>query len=353
VYELLVGQVAVLSSEMLSSQVTLQLLNALKASKMYREDQHSYILYPDRNLPGFLKKNCISADRIKNSQLIARLVENHDPALIVQDENGVYHFNGTFRNAKDVNAALNSLKKHAQYADLVDKDSALISGLFEEIFDHQSFTGRSGTFFAYEGLGSIYWHMVSKLLLAVQENYFEAIEAGEDAEIITQLAEKYYDIRQGIGFNKTPDVYGAFPTDPYSHTPAGQGAKQPGMTGQVKEEVLTRLGEMGLFVQDGEIIFDPVLLRESEFLKQDEVFRYIDISGQRQEITLSAGSLAYTFCQVPVVYSSLDSNKIKVVFSDGNIHEITGNRLESAISRHIFKRDGYINRITVFTKAGL
>ena len=32
--------------------------------------------------------------------------------------------------------------------------------------------------------------------------------------------------------------------DPYSHTPGGAGAKQPGMTGQVKEEVITRLGEL-------------------------------------------------------------------------------------------------------------
>ena len=39
------------------------------------------------------------------------------------------------------------------------------------------------------------------------------------------------------------------------------------MTGQVKEEILTRLGEMGLFVKDGKITFHPVLLREEEFLK--------------------------------------------------------------------------------------
>ena len=35
--------------------------------------------------------------------------------------------------------------------------------------DHTRFTGRSGTFYGYEGLGCIYWHMVSKLLLATQE----------------------------------------------------------------------------------------------------------------------------------------------------------------------------------------
>ena len=58
------------------------------------------------------------------------------------------------------------------YAGLVKRESGQVLGLYERLFDHQSFTGRSGTFFAYEGLGSIYWHMVSKLLLAVQETFF-------------------------------------------------------------------------------------------------------------------------------------------------------------------------------------
>ena len=108
--------------------------------------------------------------------------------------------------------------------------------LFEDVFHHAEFTGRSGTFFAYEGLGSIYWHMVSKLLLAVQETIIRT--RGESST--SALMEKYADIRKGLSFNKTPDVYGAFPTDPYSHTPKGQGARQPGMTGMVKEEILTR-----------------------------------------------------------------------------------------------------------------
>ena len=59
--------------------------------------------------------------------------------------------------------------------------------MFENVFHHNEFTGRSGTFFAYEGLGSIYWHMVSKLLLAVQETILrtrdEAIHPGADGKI--------------------------------------------------------------------------------------------------------------------------------------------------------------------------
>jgi hypothetical protein len=350
---MLEGQVAVLSSGELTAQEAIDLFNALRTSALYREDQHSYILYPNKDLPGFLTKNCISAEQVKDSELITKLVEGGDTRLMTRDENGQYHFNGTFRNAKDVKAVLNVLEKDPEYAEFTRKESERILSLFEEVFDHQSFTGRSGTFFAYEGLGSIYWHMVSKLLLAAQENYLQALKRGEDAGVVEQLAEHYYDVRKGIGFNKSPDVYGAFPTDPYSHTPAGQGAKQPGMTGQVKEEVLTRLGEIGLFVESGEIVFNPVLLKNREFLTQEQSFHYFDITGQQQEISLPAGSLAYTFCQVPVVYHSSDSTRIEVIFSNGNADEITANRIGAAISRHIFKRDGYINRITVFTKAGL
>ena len=78
--------------------------------------------------------------------------------------------------------------------------------LFETTFNHRAFTGRSGTFFAYEGLGSIYWHMVSKLLLAAQECYQQAVDEGVDTAVIEALAAAYYDIRAGIGFNKSPDV---------------------------------------------------------------------------------------------------------------------------------------------------
>ena len=45
------------------------------------------------------------------------------------------------------------------------------------------------------------------------------------------------------------------------------------MTGQVKEEILTRLGEMGLFIEDGKVTFDPLLLRKEELLKEPQEFK--------------------------------------------------------------------------------
>jgi hypothetical protein len=315
---------------------------------MYRADQHSYLLYPDRDLPGFMHKNQLPLDQVQSSALIAALVESGDRTLVVRDENGTCHFNGSFRNARDVERALAELGRREPYAALVDAESDQILATFEEVFNHSAFTGRSGTFFAYEGLGSIYWHMVSKLLLAVQETFFRADARGEAQATVQALADAYYDIRQGIGFNKPPDVYGAFPTDPYSHTPAGQGAKQPGMTGQVKEELLTRMGELGVFVERGVLSFHPALLRRQEFTSTATVFEYIDVRGQRQSIELPAGSLAYTFCQVPIVYLTTDESKIEVRYSDGRIDEVTGCGLDTEISQHILRRDGLIKQLTVW-----
>ncbi|HEX3053682.1 MAG TPA: hypothetical protein VHP83_23690, partial [Aggregatilineaceae bacterium] len=203
----------------------------------------------------------------------------------------------------------------------------------------------------YEGLGSIYWHMVSKLLLAVQETIFAADQSGDEAR--TALIDVYYDIRAGLGFNKTPDVYGAFPTDPYSHTPGGQGAKQPGMTGMVKEEVLTRIGEVGLVIKQGQITFNPVLLRAEEWLSTPSALRYFDVAGQEASINVPANALAYTFCQVPVIVYAADEARIDVTLHDGSIQTITGHSLGPELSSRIFLRDGAVRQITVFINTSI
>ncbi len=340
-YEMLEGQVAILSSEMLSGEELLALLTSLRNSKLYRSDQHSYILYPDRDLPGFLAKNTITPDQVSGLTLVSELVKAQDTSLLVRDEDGNYHFSGQLHNIKDVTRALDALPNH--YAGLVQSDAQKINILFEDIFHHNEFTGRSGTFFAYEGLGSIYWHMVSKLLLAVQETILRT--RGESST--KALIEKYTDIRKGLSFNKTPGVYGAFPTDPYSHSPKGQGAKQPGMTGMVKEEILTRQMELGFSVENGKITFDFLLLDKEEFLTAPTIFDYWNVDGQKEQIELPAGSIFYSICQVPIILKAFEEPCITVHFSDGSIQPINGHVLDAAISRHIFQRDGIVHHMVV------
>ncbi|MCP4362966.1 MAG: hypothetical protein GY796_33590 [Chloroflexi bacterium] len=348
-YLMLEGQVALLSSGMLTPAEALLLLHNLRHSDLYRADQHSYMLYPNRRLPGFRQKNNVTAAQVANSRLVETLAAAGDVRLLIQDEVRMFHFNGRFRNADDVAQTLDTLAKEPVYADLVDAERTFILDLFETTFNHRASTGRSGTFFAYEGLGSIYWHMISKLLLAAQECYQQSVGEGVDTAVSDALAAAYYDIRAGIGFNKTPDVYGAFPTDPYSHTPMGSGARQPGMTGQVKEEILTRWGELGVSVQRGMLYFAPLLLRSDEFLPLAGDFSYVDIAGEMQTILLPPDSLAFTICQTPIVYTRGDNEQIDVIDRNGRSATILGNCLTAVATQHILNRDGQVQlvRITV------
>jgi hypothetical protein len=346
-YPTLEGQVAILSSGLLAPDEALALWRNLRQSDLFRADQHSYMLYPHRQLPGFRQKNNIPAEKVADSPLVSALAGNGDSRLLALDDVGVFHFNGRFRNAHDVTLVLDDLAQEPAYADLVAAERAFILDLFEEIFNHRAFTGRSGTFFAYEGLGSIYWHMVSKLLLAVQECYQSALANGADTVVIEGLAAAYDDIRAGLGFNKSPDVYGAFPADPYSHTPWGNGARQPGMTGQVKEEIMARWGELGVRVQTGQIHFEPTLLHDDEFLTEPAGFDCIDVAGQRQTVALPSNSLAFTFCQTPIIYTRADVAQIEVVYRDGRSSFISGEILDPSISRHILSRNGSINWVHV------
>lgn len=346
-YLMLEGQVALLSAGMLTPAEALKLLQSLRQSDLYRADLHTYMLYPNRALPGFMQKNNVSADQVAGSALVAALTAAGDNRLLIRDEAGIYHFSGDFRNAHDAAAVLDELAKEPAYAAAATAERAFILDVFETTFNHRAFTGRSGTFFAYEGLGSVYWHMVSKLLLAAQECYLHAEEEMAGPALVSALADAYYDIRQGLGFNKTPAEYGAFPADPYSHTPMGGGARQPGMTGQVKEEILTRSGELGVSVRNGALHFRPTLLKHEEFLAEPGHFTYIDGDAGARTITLPPGSLAFTVCQTPVVYALGNEARIEVVYRDGRTATLAGDRLDPPTSRLIFDRDGQVERLNV------
>jgi len=346
--EMLEGQVAALSAGYLSAKEALALLDGLKSSALFREDQYSYILYPNKELPRFEKKNNIPSDKVMQSDLLKQLVNDGNAQVIEKDVLGNYHFNGSFNNANSLKEALANLPE--SYQSLIEKDTKYLLDVFEQIFDHKSFTGRSGTFFGYEGLGSIYWHMVSKLLLAVQENCLLAVNTNEDDVIIGKLFEHYYEINAGIGVHKSPELYGAFPTDPYSHTPATKGAQQPGMTGQVKEDILSRFGELGVFVKKGEIVFNPRLLQTKEFLKTSDTFTFIDINGEKQSIELDANSLCFTYCQVPIIYKLSDKDNLKVVFNNSKQIKSDTLKIDWNTSKSIFERKGEVSQIHVSVK---
>jgi hypothetical protein len=340
-YEMLEGQVAALSSGALSAQDSVELLDALRLSRLYRADQNTFVLYPDRKLPGFLEKNNIPSGAITKSRPLKAMIKSGDRRIVVQDLNGVAHFNAAFRNGALLKAALKTIA-------LPQEESAQILALYEEVFDHQSFTGRSGTFYKYEGLGCVYWHMVSKLLLAVQEVLNQAACAGEDPALIDRIASHYHEIREGIGVHKSPELFGAIPTDPYSHTPGFAGAQQPGMTGQVKEDLISRLGEMGVAVADGKLCFHRQLVSRDEFLTESRLFHFYDLNGQQCSLKLDSGSMAFTTCQIPVVAHQSGPRRIDITRANSSCSTVHALELDAATSAAIFERTGAIRRIDVF-----
>ena len=235
-------------------------------------------------------------------------------------------------------------------------DGREILDIYEEVFHHRSFTGRSGSFCKYEGLGCIYWHMVSKLLVCVGELSARAgadvgrgADAG-DAEALARLESAYREIREGLGAHKDPAVYGAFPTDPYSHTPSFIGVQQPGMTGQVKEDLISRLAELGAQVEAGRLRFAPSFAAKDEVLREEREFRYVDANGSDRSARIEVGCYAFTICQVLVVVHRFASGdaRVEVTRADGNVEAVQGSVLDDATSACVFDRSGQVLRLDVF-----
>ena len=311
-YEMLEGQVAILSSGYLSPAEAADLLDAMRASALYREDQRSYMLYPNRTLPSFFQKNTLTAEQA-SSPLVQRLLNT---ALFTRDCEGEVHFNADFRNASFLEQALQGLS-------LSTEEKQQLLDLYEATFHHHAFTGRSGTFYKYEGLGCIYWHMVSKLLLAVGE-IIETADA--DRPSCDRLIAHYRAIQEGIGAHKSPAEYGSFPFDPYSHTPVHAGCQQPGMTGQVKEDIISRFRELGLRVADGALHIEPVLLRENEFQN---------------------GELCFTYCAVPFTYRKSSNRQIVLRLGNGETVAMPDHCIPAEWAAHLFARDGVVAEVEV------
>jgi hypothetical protein len=352
---MLEGQVAILSSGTLSASETAELLDAMRASALFRPDQDSYMLYPDRELPSFLEKNRLPPEAAASSRLLSALAREGNCAIAKRDLDGSFRFNADFHNARDLAAALGALASSApasEVARLADEERDLVLELYERTFNHHAFTGRSGTFYKYEGLGSIYWHMVSKLLVAVGECRARAVCAGADPEVVARIDASYREIREGLGTHKSPAVYGAFPIDPYSHTPSFAGAQQPGMTGQVKEDLISRFAELGASVRGGRLVFFPSLALRDETVHEGRDFRYIDASGEKKSIRVKPGCYAFTICQVPVVAHSGESGaappRIVIERLNGERKVVEGLELDQDESRRIFDRESATRRLDVY-----
>ena len=327
-YEMLEGQVAVLSSRRLNTEQAADLLDAMRQSALYREDQRSYMLYPARKRASFLDMNNLPKESL-SLPIVQRLLANHATDILTQDCQGGVHFSADFNNADFL---LRAIQRSSE--EITTEETEQLLSLYEQLFNHHAFTGRSGTFYKYEGLGCIYWHMVSKLLLAVGESISNSVsdltakgDPTSDSVAVSSLIAHYKAIREGIGSHKTPAEYGSFPFDAYSHTPAMSGVQQPGMTGQVKEDIISRFFELGVHVQDGQITFCPTMLTDADFQSSN-------LSPLASNLSPEYGELRFSYCGTEIIYR-------KTAHGTGSV------TLTPEQSQHIFARDGKIKQLII------
>jgi hypothetical protein len=119
------------------------------------------------------------------------------------------------------------------------------------------------------------------------------------------------------------------------------------MTGSVKEIILTRLGELGVRVEEGRLELRPSLLHASELLAAPAEFAWFGPGGDERKLTLSAGELGFTLCEVPVTYRLGARAHAEVELAGGAVAGFEGARLDVATSRKVFSRSGEVVRIRV------
>ncbi|OON94246.1 MAG: hypothetical protein ATN32_08350 [Candidatus Epulonipiscium fishelsonii] len=302
--DMLEGQSAIIGSNYLTVDETLKLINNMNKT-LYNENIKAHTLYPIKMTKRFLLKN----------QLQINIGEMN--GIVEKDINDNLHFNS------DINTEEILVKKCLEKNILPEVIKSLTDE-FERIFAHNKFNGRSEVFYKFEGIGCVYWHQNAKFALAVLETAQRAFENGED---ITELYNKYHKILQGFIFRKSPAECNAIPIEPYSHSSFTGKSEQPGMTGQVKESVIMRRGELGVKVLNGKISFNPRFLLESEFDVNDEI--------------------NFTIYGVKVKYIKSQNKNMKILFNDGMVVTSEKFVIDHKISKTIFERNSNINLIEI------
>jgi len=94
------------------------------------------------------------------------------------------------------------------------------------------------------------------------------------------------------------------------------------------------------------------LLRAREFVASPQTFRFLDVDGQWQELTVPESGLAFTWCQVPCVYRLDDSaeSAVTVTRDDGSHLTSTGLTLPTELSTELFLRSGRVRQIELVVR---
>ena len=106
------------------------MLVGLRRSPLYRADQRSYLLQPDREPLPFLDRNRLPDGWRQRVPGLAARADAGDRSVIVVDRNGHGHFQANLANARDLAAKLDAAGE-----DLAAERAAVLD-LWEEVFHH-------------------------------------------------------------------------------------------------------------------------------------------------------------------------------------------------------------------------
>jgi hypothetical protein len=77
--------------------------------------------------------------------------------------------------------------------------------------------------------------------------------------------------------------------------------------------------------------------------------RYRDVEFAWQDLIVPAGALAFTWCQVPILYRLKDEQgpAVSVTRDDGSTESLTHPALPPSLSAELFRRSGRIRQIAL------
>ena len=103
---------------------------------------------------------------------------------------------------------------------------------------------------------------------------------------------------------------------------------------------------------NGEITFNPTLLRASELLIEKSQVDFLLSDKTTHSFTIEKGAMIFTLMQMPVIYqfSNCDSEQIEIHYINGLTERIDSNTISQSLSQKIFNRDQSIGHIIVDLK---
>ena len=92
------------------------------------------------------------------------------------------------------------------------------------------------------------------------------------------------------------------------------------------------------------------MLKKDQFTDKAINFDLVSLDHTPYTIEVPENALAFTCCQVPVIYEQANESGLSVTFKDGSSQAFDETNLDKVTSAHVFQRTGEIKEVTVSIK---